>query len=261
MEMNTNTGTALLQFQNVSKIFVGNKFRKVQALADITFSLDRREFIVIIGSSGCGKSTLLRLAAGLDKPTLGEVLYRGEQITEPDRRRGLVFQSYSVFPWLTVRQNIEFGLDNSNSRPNREKVSEWLAFTGLTDFAEAYPKALSGGMRQRVALARTMIVEPELLLLDEPFGALDERTRESMQALLLKAVANSGCSVLLVTHDIREALILADRILLMGAHPGKILDTFVPPSEKPRTRDQISTPEFKSLYDEILDRFPVQVLE
>lgn len=203
----------------------------------------------------------MRLAAGLDKPTFGEVLYRGEQIKEPDRRRGLVFQSYSVFPWLTVRQNIEFGLDNSNSRPNREKVSEWLAFTGLTDFADAYPKALSGGMRQRVALARTMIVEPELLLLDEPFGALDERTRESMQALLLKAVANSGCSVLLVTHDIREALILADRILLMGAHPGRIIATFVPPSEKPRNRDHLSLPEFKSLYEEILDRFPVQLLK
>ncbi len=239
---------------------MGNKSRKVQALANITFSLDRGEFIVIIGSSGCGKSTLLRLAAGLDKPTSGKVLYRGEQIKEPDRCRGVVFQSYSVFPWLTVRQNIEFGLDNSNSRPNREKVSDWLAFTGLTDFADAYPKALSGGMRQRVALARTMIVEPELLLLDEPFGALDERTRESMQALLLKAVANLGCSVLLVTHDIREALILADRILLMGAHPGKILDAFVPPSEKPRTRDHLSLPEFKSLYDEILERFPVQVL-
>jgi NitT/TauT family transport system ATP-binding protein len=261
MEMNTHTDTALLQFQNVSKIFVGNKSRKVQALADITFSLEQGEFIVIIGSSGCGKSTLLRLAAGLDKPTSGTVLYKREHINEPDRRRGLVFQSYSVFPWLTVRQNIEFGLDNSNSRLNQEKVSNWLAFTGLTDFADAYPKALSGGMRQRVALARTMIVEPEILLLDEPFGALDERTRESMQALLLKAVDNSECSVLLITHDIREALILADRIFLMEAHPGKILAAFVPPSQKPRTRDLISTPEFKALYDEILDRFPVQVLE
>ncbi len=259
--MNTNTDTTLLQFQNVSKIFVGNNFHKVQALANITFSLKQGEFIVIIGSSGCGKSTILRLAAGLDKPSCGAVLYEGKQIKEPDRRRGLVFQSYSVFPWLTVRENIEFGLDKTDSRLNQEKVSKWLGFTGLADFADAYPKALSGGMRQRVALARTMIVEPELLLLDEPFGALDERTRESMQTLLLKAVTNLGCSVLLVTHDIREALILADRVLLMRANPGTILDTFVPPSEKPRTRNQISSPEFKSLYDEILERFPVQVLE
>ncbi|MDJ0899279.1 MAG: ABC transporter ATP-binding protein [Xenococcus sp. MO_188.B8] len=259
--MKTNNDTGLLKFQNVSKTFVDNKFRKIQALANITFALNQSEFIVIIGPSGCGKSTILRLAAGLDKTSFGKVLYRGKQIKEPDRRRGLVFQSYSVFPWLTVRENIEFGLDKTDSRLNQEKVSNWLFFTGLANFADAYPKALSGGMRQRVALARTMIVEPELLLLDEPFGALDERTRESMQALLLKAVANSGCSVLLVTHDIREALILADRVFLMGPHPGKILDTFVPPSEKPRTRDNLSNPEFKSLYKEILNRFPVQLLE
>ena len=260
MEMKTNTETVLLEFRNVSQMFVGNNNRKVQALANITFSLNNGEFIVIIGPSGCGKSTILRLAAGLDKPSCGEVLYRGEQITEPGRRRGLVFQSYSVFPWLTVQENIEFGLSNIGSRLNQEKVSNWLAFTGLADFADAYPKTLSGGMRQRVALARTMIVEPELLLLDEPFGALDERTRESMQALLLKAVMTSSCSVILVTHDIREAIILADRILLMKAHPGNISDIFVLNPEKPRIRDHLSLPEFRFLYDEILERFPIQVL-
>lgn len=261
MEMKVNTSNALLEFQNVSKSFLDNKFRKIKALTNITFSLNQGEFIVFIGSSGCGKSTILRLAAGLDKPTSGEVLYRGERIKKPDRRRGMVFQSYSVFPWLTVRENIEFGLNKADSHLNQEKVLNWLSFTGLSDFADVYPKSLSGGMRQRVALASTMIVEPELLLLDEPFGALDERTTENMQTLLLQAVANSGCSVLLVTHDIREALILGDRIFLMEAHPGKILDTFVPPSKKPRTRDQISAPEFQSLYDEILERFPFQVLE
>ncbi|MDJ0618374.1 MAG: ABC transporter ATP-binding protein [Calothrix sp. MO_192.B10] len=258
--MNPEIGDVLLQFRDVSKSFVSSNLRKVQALANITFSLNQGEFIVIIGPSGCGKSTVLRLAAGLDKPSSGEVLYHGERIKAPERRRGLVFQSYSVFPWLTVRENIEFGLNDTNLRLKQEKVANWLDFTGLTDFADAYPKTLSGGMRQRVALARTMIVEPELLLLDEPFGALDERTRESMQVLLLKAVSNSGCSVLLVTHDIREALIIADRVFLMSAHPGRILDSFVPPSRKPRTRDHLTTPEFKSLYNEILNRFPVQVL-
>ncbi|WP_414588069.1 ABC transporter ATP-binding protein [Scytonema sp. PCC 10023] len=252
--------STLLHFQDVSKIFIASKFRKVQSLANITFSSSKGEFVVIIGPSGCGKSTILRLAAGLDKPTSGEVLYYGKPIQEPERQRGLVFQSYSVFPWLSVRENIAFGLNKSNPRLNQEKVSQWLAFTGLTEFADAYPKTLSGGMRQRVALARTMIVEPELLLLDEPFGALDEPTRDSMQALLLKAVANSDCSVLLVTHDIREALILADRIILMSPRPGRILDIFVPPPDQPRTRDHLSTPEFKSLYDEILERFPVQVI-
>ena len=250
----------LLHFQDVSKIFIDSKFRKVKALENINFSLGQGEFIVIIGSSGCGKSTILRLAAGLDKPTLGEVLYHGRPIKKPDRQRGLVFQSYSVFPWLTVRENIAFGLNKADPQLIHEKVSSWLAFTGLTEFADAYPNTLSGGMRQRIALARTMIVEPELLLLDEPFGALDEPTRESMQTLLLKAVTKSGCSVLLVTHDIREALILADHIILMSSRPGTILNTFSPTSNKPRTRDDLSNPNFKSLYDEILKCFPVQVI-
>jgi NitT/TauT family transport system ATP-binding protein len=260
MEMNLSMLSSLLDFQDVSKIFVDSKFRKIQSLENINFSAHQGEFIVIIGPSGCGKSTILRLAAGLDKPTSGKVLYHGKPIQEPDRQRGLVFQSYSVFPWLTVRENIAFGLNKSNPRSNEEKLSQWLSFTGLTEFADAYPKTLSGGMRQRVALARTMIVEPELLLLDEPFGALDEPTRKSMQALLLKAIAGSGCSVLLVTHDISEALILANRIILMSSRPGKILEIFIPPLNDSRTSDHFITPEFKSLYDEILERFPVQVI-
>lgn len=260
MEIKSIMSSTLLHFQNVSKSFIDSNFRKVKALENINFSLKQGEFIVIIGSSGCGKSTILRLAAGLDKPTLGEVLYHGKPLTKPSRQRGLVFQSYSVFPWLTVQQNIAFGLTKTDPQVIHDKVSNWLAFTGLTEFADAYPNTLSGGMRQRIALARTMIVEPELLLLDEPFGALDEPTRESMQTLLLKVVTKSGCSVLLVTHDIREALILADRIILMSSRPGTILNTFFPPSGKPRTRDDLSNPDFKSVYDEILKCFPVQII-
>jgi NitT/TauT family transport system ATP-binding protein len=261
MEMNFSGHRTLLSFQDVSKAFVDGKFRQIQALENISFSLYQGEFIVILGPSGCGKSTILRLAAGLDTPTSGKILYQGERIQKPDKRRGLVSQSYSVFPWLTVQQNIEFGLNKPDSQHNQEKVSNWLTFTGLIEFANAYPKSLSGGMRQRVAIARTMIMEPELLLLDEPFGALDERIRESMQTLLLKAVSRSGCSVLLVTHDIREALILADRIILMSLRPGQILNIFMPPTNKPRTRDHLSDPQYKSLYDEILNLFPIQIFE
>jgi NitT/TauT family transport system ATP-binding protein len=248
--------TDLLQFQSVSKVFTGEKQRRVQALEDVTFSLGSGEFVSVIGPSGCGKSTLLRLAAGLEHPTTGRVLFCGNQINKPDRQRGFVFQSYNAFPWLTVRKNIEFGLNGVEAVLKENKVSKWLQFTGLSEFAEAYPKNLSGGMLQRLALARTMIVEPQLLLLDEPFGALDERTRETMQNLLLRAVADSGCSVLFVTHDIREAILLADRVILLSARPGKILRVFAPLLDKPRTRAYLKTPEFNSLYERILDQFP-----
>ena len=182
--------------------FSGARASTVVALENIDLSLGAGEFLSVLGPSGCGKSTLLRLAAGLELPTSGEVTYDGIPIDGPSRRRGFVFQSYSVFPWLTVRENVAFGLNNNDSRANDGRITKWLQFAGLTDFADAYPKTLSGGMRQRLALARTMIVEPELLLLDEPFGALDERTREGMQHLLLKAARETRCSVIFVTHDV-----------------------------------------------------------
>jgi NitT/TauT family transport system ATP-binding protein len=157
--------------------FRGAGASTVVALENIDLALARGEFLSVLGPSGCGKSTLLRLAAGLELPTSGEVTYDGVPIEGPSRRRGFVFQSYSVFSWLTVRENIAFGLNHDKSSAKDGRITKWLQFTGLTDFADAYPKTLSGGMRQRLALARTMIVEPELLLLDEPFGALVERTR------------------------------------------------------------------------------------
>jgi ABC-type nitrate/sulfonate/bicarbonate transport system ATPase subunit len=246
----------LLQFQSVSKTFIDEKGREVHALEGVTFSLTRGEFVSVLGPSGCGKTTLLRLAAGLERPTSGRVLFRGKEIDRPDRQRGFVFQSYNAFPWLTVRQNIEFGLNGMETAQREIKVSKWLYFTGLSEFADVYPKNLSGGMRQRLALARTMIVEPELLLLDEPFGALDEVNRETMQTLLLRAVADSGCSVLFVTHDIREAILLADRVIVLSSRPGKILEVFTPPSDKPRTRAYLNTPGFDSLYESVLDQFP-----
>jgi NitT/TauT family transport system ATP-binding protein len=246
----------LLEFEGVSKTYLDAHYRKVEAVADIRLSVRQGEFVSIIGPSGCGKSTLLRLAAGLEVATTGRVLADGKPITGPDPQRGFVFQSYNAFPWLTVRKNIAFGLDSKSPAPQEASVSRWLGLMGLSEFADAYPKALSGGMRQRLALARTMIVEPKLLLLDEPFGALDERTRENMQQLLLQVVRDSGCTVLFVTHDIREAILLGDRVIVLSPRPGRILNSFVPGIPKPRTRSHMRAPEFISMYEQIVDSFP-----
>jgi ABC-type nitrate/sulfonate/bicarbonate transport system ATPase subunit len=247
---------ALLCFHRVGMEFRGARASTVVALENIDLALARGEFLSVLGPSGCGKSTLLRLAAGLELPTSGEVTYDGVPIEGPSRRRGFVFQSYSVFPWLTVRENIAFGLSHDKSSAKDERITKWLQFTGLTDFAEAYPKTLSGGMRQRLALARTMIVEPELLLLDEPFGALDERTREGMQHLLLNAVRDTGCAVIFVTHDIGEAIFLADRLILLSSRPGRILSTYEVTAKKPRSREFLRSEEFAHLHAALLDQFP-----
>ena len=247
---------SLLQFKHASKEFRTDGVAVIQALRDISFSLEQSEFLSILGPSGCGKSTILRLAAGLEMPSQGEVKMEGKAIEAPDRKRGLVFQSYSVFPWLTVEQNIAFGLIEKDKVERKNKVNKWLDFTGLTDFANAYPKTLSGGMRQRLALGRTMIVEPKLLLLDEPFGALDERTREGMQRLLLKAVRETSCSVIFVTHDIKEAILLADKFILLSPRPGMILNMQSITAEKPRSRKFLRSEEFVKYHEMLLNQFP-----
>lgn len=247
--------TALLCFNTVRMEFSRVGGPSVVALDNIDLALARGEFLSVLGPSGCGKSTLLRLAAGLEFPTSGEVTFDGTSVEGPGRRRGFVFQSYSVFPWLTVRENVAFGLEADDDAANDARIMKWLEFTGLTDFADAYPKTLSGGMRQRLALARTMIVEPELLLLDEPFGALDERTREDMRQLLLGAVRETGCSVIFVTHDISEAIMLADRLILLSKRPARITGTYDVAESKPRSREFLRSEEFTRLHMTLLDRF------
>jgi len=255
--MDINSQDTLLEFIGVDKVYLDAHYRKVHALADITLAVKRGEFVSIIGPSGCGKSTLLRLAAGLETASAGQVMCEGKMITGPDPDRGFVFQSYNAFPWLTVRKNVSFGLHARNRDGREGRIAKWLDAMGLSEFADSYPKALSGGMRQRLAIARTMIVEPKLLLMDEPFGALDEPTREAMQQLLLRVVSESGCTVLFVTHDIREAVLLSDRVLVLSHRPGRILKSFEPALPKPRTRSHLRTQEFNSMYEAIVDSFPV----
>lgn len=247
--------TVLLSFSHVGMKFERPDGSLVRALENIDLVLTKGEFLSVVGPSGCGKSTLLRLAAGLAQPTSGRITYDGSPLDGPSRRRGFVFQSYSVFPWLTVRENVGFGLDAQGAAANCERIMRWLVFTGLTEFADAYPKTLSGGMRQRLALARTMIVEPELLLLDEPFGALDERTREGMRQLLVDATRQTGCSVMFVTHDIGEAIFLADRVVLLSTRPGRILRTYNVDMKKPRSRAFMHSDEFARLHAALLDQF------
>lgn len=191
--------------------------------------------------------------AGLDAPTSGEIVFENRPVVEPSPERGMVFQAYTAFPWMTVRENIAFGLRGRSRRLSDLRVTEWLERTGLQDFADAYPKALSGGMRQRMALARTMIVEPKLLLMDEPLGALDQRTREKLQLFLLSVVSDSGCTAVLVTHDIREAVLLSDRICVMSRRPGRFVEVITSDLSKPRNLDQVTTPEFNTLYKQVIN--------
>ena len=250
--MGVSAVAPVLRFDRVGKSFPGRS-GEIIAVQDISFEVVQRELVSLVGPSGSGKSTILRLAAGLSTSSAGAVLFHDQAVERPDRRRGLVFQSYNVFPWLTVRENIAFGLPDKGAEA-AGRVGQWLELTGLADFASAYPKMLSGGMRQRVALARAMIVEPEVLLLDEPLGALDARTRTAMQALLVDAVERFGCSVLLVTHDVREAILVSDRILLLSARPGRIIARYDVPGPRPRPRTFARSAEFDQLYDDICSR-------
>ena len=218
----------------------------VVALRDISLTVDDREFCVIVGPSGCGKSTLLRLVAGLSRPTDGRLLLGGTEIQGPSRERGMVFQSYTLFPWLTVRGNIEFGLrlKGTPAAERQEIVARYVQLVGLAGFENAYPRQLSGGMMQRVAIARALANDPEILLMDEPFGALDSQTRSLMQELLLEVWEQSHKTVLFITHDIDEAIFLGDRVCVMTARPGQIKEEIKIPLHRPRTPDVVTSPEF-----------------
>ncbi|MGY2836376.1 ABC transporter ATP-binding protein [Thermostichus sp. MS-CIW-41] len=212
-----------LQVRQLSKHFPTKRGTLV-ALEDINFSVAAGEFVCAVGASGSGKSTLLRQIAGLDQPTRGGVWIDGQRVTGPGADRGIVFQHYSLYPWMTVQENVEFGLKLHGISPQvrREQAQYYLEVVGLTAFAQALPRQLSGGMKQRVAIARALATEPRILLLDEPFGALDLHTRETMYEFMVQLWQRTRLTVFMITHDVEEAVFLANRILALSARPGRI---------------------------------------
>ncbi|WP_416841258.1 ABC transporter ATP-binding protein [Haloferax sp. DFSO52] len=228
----------------------------MKALDNVSLEIEDQEFVTIVGPSGCGKTTFLRILDGLIEPTSGEILIGDEPVVGSGQNRGMVFQSFNLFPWRTVKSNIEFGLecrgDNKNER--QELAQEYLELVGLKGFGNSYPHELSGGMQQRVGLARALAIDPEILLMDEPFGALDAQTREVMQTELLKIWSRNQKTVLFITHDIDEAIYLSDRIIVFTDRPGKIDIIEEVPIERPRyDRDVHSLDIFNELHDRIWD--------
>jgi len=218
--------TAKLIVENVDKVFTLAGGQEINAISDVSFSVGRNEYCVLLGPSGCGKSTVLRMIAGLETPTSGRLLLDDELIEGPDRHRGMVFQNYTSFDWLTVEKNVEYGM-KCNGVPKRERqehTAHFIDLVRLTKFKDAYPSQLSGGMKQRVAIARTLANKPSVLLMDEPFGALDAVTRWNMQELMISILESTDTTVVMVTHDIEEALFLGDRIVFFSSHPGTILE-------------------------------------
>jgi NitT/TauT family transport system ATP-binding protein len=232
-----------LAIDHVSKVFEKNRGDVTIALDDISLEIEDKEFVCFVGPSGCGKTTLLRIIAGLDTATSGEVRLMGTPIRGPDPKRGMVFQEYSLFPWRTVEDNITFGLEMRGvPKAEQKTVAEtYLAMVGLTQFRRAYPYELSGGMRQRVAIARALANEPDVLLMDEPFGALDAQTRNTMQRELLEIWEETQKTILFVTHSVDEAVFLADRIVILSPRPGRICDSIKVDLLRPRER---TSPEF-----------------
>lgn len=254
-----------ISVKDVSRVFFSPTGERIDALKDVSLEVedafsaagrDIGEFRVLLGPSGCGKSTLLRMIAGLDKPTSGQVLVNGEIVTHPGKDRGMVFQKYTSFPWLTVADNIAYGM-KINGVPEaqrKETVDRLLQSVGLTEFANVYPETLSGGMQQRVAIARTLALRPSVILMDEPFGALDAQTRSDMQQLLLQIWDETACTILFVTHDVEEAVYLADRIFIMSSHPGTIVEDVEVPFDRPRDLGLKEKNEFHELQHYVLGR-------
>ncbi len=242
-----------LHIHGVSKLYAGDGSR-VLAIDEIDLRIRNQEFATILGPSGCGKSTLLRIVAGLIKPTRGAVKLDGNIIEGPGQDRGMVFQSYTLFPWLTVKENIQFGLELSGMPKSQQRqiAQEFVEKVGLKGFEQAFPKGLSGGMKQRVAIARALANNPSILLLDEPFGALDAQTRSLMQELLTQVWEELHKTILFVTHDVEEAIFLSDRVFIMTARPGKIKAEIDIALERPRSYEVKATEAFLSLKREAL---------
>lgn len=243
-----------LQVKNLTKVFE-SKGNQVTALDNVSLEVRDSEFVMIVGPSGCGKTTLINIIGGLETASSGEVLLDGKPVAEPGADRGMVFQGYSLFPWLTVQKNVEFGLKMKNV-PAKERAQiarKYIDLVGLNGFENALPKQLSGGMKQRVAIARTLANEPEVLLMDEPFGALDAQTRVVMQELLADISRRTGTTILFITHDIDEAVLLGERIYVMSRRPGTIRDVIEVNLPGERSHNSLVLPEFLETKKKIMD--------
>jgi ABC-type nitrate/sulfonate/bicarbonate transport system ATPase subunit len=222
------TGTSpFLRFDRVTKTFPDQGGGEIEVIRDTTLDIGEGEIVVFLGPSGCGKTTLMRMAGGLDFPSDGCIRLHGEEVDGPDRRKGMVFQSYSSFPWLTVHENVLFGMRyryDLSVDEKKKRAEHYTNLVGLGDFSDFYTNKISGGMRQRVAIARTLAADPEILLMDEPFGALDALTREFLQLQLLDINRTERKTVIFVTHDVEEAVLLADRIIVFSARPARIIE-------------------------------------
>ena len=251
---------ATISFEDVSKTYLGQT--EVRALDSISLTINEGEFVALLGPSGCGKSTLLNLLAGFEKTTEGTLLFDGETVTRPGPDRGVVFQEAALFPWLNVWQNVVFGpqVQGVARSEYESRARKLLKLVGLEAFAEALPVQLSGGMRQRVGIARVLAMSPRALLMDEPFGALDAQTRLSMQQLLLDVWQSLGTTVLFVTHDIDEAILLSDRICVMSARPGRIIRTIPIALARPRSIASLVSPEFIAYKARIMSDIKVETV-
>ncbi|MCX6682818.1 MAG: ABC transporter ATP-binding protein [Methanoregula sp.] len=241
-----------LAIEHLSKQFVKNGEEPVESLVDISIEVNDEEFICILGPSGCGKTTLLRIIAGLDHPTSGSVRIDGLVIDRPNRKLGMIFQDYSLYPWRTVVENIAFGLELQDVPKEQRSatIGKYLEMTGLSEFGNSYPYELSGGMRQRVAVVRALAIDPTVLLMDEPFGALDAQTRNKLQHDLLDIWGKTRKTILFVTHSVDEAVFLADRIVVLTPRPGRICEII--PIDQPRPRNRTSA-EFGQVRRHVLD--------
>jgi NitT/TauT family transport system ATP-binding protein/sulfonate transport system ATP-binding protein len=253
-----------LKIEQVSRTFPARqRHAPTLALEPIDLNVGNNDFVTILGPSGCGKSTLLRIVAGLDRPTSGRVVLDGREVTRPGADRGMVFQSYTLFPWLTVSENISFGLrERGVSEAERGKVADgFIQRVGLLGFKNHFPKQLSGGMQQRTAIARALANDPKILLLDEPFGALDNQTRVLMQEMLLGVWERDQKTVLFVTHDIEEAIFLGSRVVVMSARPGRIKAEIPVDLPHPRSYKIKTSPEFVSLKERLVEEIRAEALK
>ncbi len=250
-----------VSIEGLSLTFKSRKGDEVIALNNLDMIIPDKQFAVIVGPSGCGKSTLLDIIAGLKEPTGGQCKLDGQVINGPGAERGMVFQNYSLFPWLTVIKNVEFGLKlkNISAKERVERARYYVNAVGLNSFENSYPKQLSGGMKQRVAIARSLANDPKILLMDEPFGALDSQTRTVMQELLLGVWEKNQKTVLFVTHDIDEALFLGEKVYVMSARPGRIIDTLTVEFAHPRSYDILTSPSCLELKQRIHHRLHSEV--